>query len=149
MAETRHMTKSSSHLARAELLRASPTSIASGPDGDHRRLSEFFCEISMRVTVHSDRNRQRSPIGSVLLDIQLRQRSPAPMSHEFNRVRLLKTFGSRSEKNASTQIPPRNRKNAAITLGFRSSTPRHRPRRFRQRFDSTGQFTIRTQFNLP
>jgi hypothetical protein len=74
---------------------------------------------------------------------------PHPCLHEFNRVRLLKTFGSRSEKNASTQIPPRNRKNAAITLGFRSSTPRHRPRRFRQRFDSTGQFTIRAQFILP
>lgn len=80
MAETRHMTKSSSHLALAELPRASPTSIAPGPDGVHRSLGEFLCEIPMRVTVHSDRNRQRSPIGSVLLDIQLRQRSPAPMS---------------------------------------------------------------------
>jgi hypothetical protein len=43
---------------------------------------------------------------------------PHPCLHEFNRVRLLKTFGSRSEKNASTQIPPRNRKNAAITSAF-------------------------------
>jgi hypothetical protein len=43
---------------------------------------------------------------------------PHPCLHEFNRVRLLKTFGSRSEKNASTRIPARNRKNAAITLAF-------------------------------
>jgi hypothetical protein len=80
VAETRHKTKSSSHLTLAELPRASPTSIAPGPDGDYRRLSEFFCEISTRVTVHSDRIRQRLPIVSVLLDIQSRQRSPAPTS---------------------------------------------------------------------
>jgi hypothetical protein len=30
----------------------------------------------------------------------------------------LKTFGSRSEKNAITRIPPRNRKNVAITSAF-------------------------------
>ena len=80
MAETRHMTKSSAQLVLAELPRASPTSIAPGPDGHHRRLGEFSCEISMSVSAHSDRNRQTSPIGSVLLDVQLRQRSPAPTS---------------------------------------------------------------------
>jgi hypothetical protein len=52
VAETRHMTKSSSQLALAELPRASPTSIAPGPDGHHRRLGEFSCELSMRVSAH-------------------------------------------------------------------------------------------------
>lgn len=80
MAETRHLTKSSSHLALAELQRASPTSIAPGPDDVTAVSANFLCEIPMRVSVHSDRNRQRSPVGSVLLDIKSRQRSPAPTS---------------------------------------------------------------------
>jgi hypothetical protein len=50
------------------------------------------------------------------------------------------------QKKASTRIPARNRKNTAITLGFRKQCPRRRARRLWQRFDSMGQFTIPAQF---
>jgi len=113
-------------------------------------LAKSFCEISKRITVQ-DRCRQRSPAVSVpasgLEYTELRKTLPHPCHHEFVRARLLKTFGSRSAKNASTRIPARNRKNAAITLGFCKPGPRRRAQCSRQHFDSTNQFTIPAQFN--
>ena len=128
------------HLHRARTRRRLPLS---------RRI--LFCEISKRVTV---RVRDRKHRRLVLFQFETRHTIaattlPHPCHHEFNRVRLLKIFGSRSEQNASTRLSARNRKNAAITLDFHSATPRRRARRFRQRFDSTDQFTIPAQFAAP
>ena len=133
VAETRQMTTSSSLSGLTGLPLSSPTSIAPEPDGHCRRLGKIFSASSQSakpfmIDVAKDRRPFlfRSETRHTIRATQFATTLPHPRHHEFNRARLLKTFGSRSAKNASMRIPARNRKNTVITLGFRR--PRPRPR---------------------
>jgi hypothetical protein len=99
VADTRQMANSCSLAAQALLPPSSPTSIAPGPVGDCRCAGDSFLrDLKRGIAGDRDRKHRRLVLFQLKLDKQLRHDSSDSCHHEFDRVRLLKTFGSRSEK---------------------------------------------------